>query len=83
MRESELSANVTFTYGTANRWLGVRFDIVIFFVSFTASAFSIFMRNMFSPGLLIFTLLIVTDVNQNFSIAMRYFAEMQNYLTSA
>jgi ABC-type multidrug transport system fused ATPase/permease subunit len=83
MRESELSANVTFTYGTANRWLGIRFDIVIFCISFSASAFSVLMRDMFSPGLLIFTLVIVTDVNQNFSIALRYFAEMQNYLTSA
>jgi len=33
--------------------------------------------------MLIFILLIVTDVTQNFSIALRYFTEMQNYLTSA
>jgi len=62
MRESELSANVTFTYATANRWLGMRFDLVIFTVSFSASAFAVFMRDLFSPGWLIFTLVIVTDV---------------------
>lgn len=62
MRESELSANVTFTYATANRWLGMRFDLVIFTVSFSASVFAVFMRDLFSPGWLIFTLVIVTDV---------------------
>lgn len=33
--------------------------------------------------MLIFSLQIITDVTNNFSIAMRYFTEMQNYLTSA
>lgn len=83
MCESELSANVTFTYATANRWLGLRFDLVIFIVSLSASVFSVFMRSYFEPGMLIFILLIVTDVTQNFSISLRYFTEMQNYLTSA
>ena len=45
MCESELSANVTFTYATANRWLGLRFDFVIYIVSLSASVFSVFMRN--------------------------------------
>ena len=76
MRESELSANVTFTYATANRWLGMRFDLVIFTVSLSAAAFAVFMRGLFASGWLIFTLVIITDVCQNFSIALRYFSEM-------
>ena len=76
MKESELSANVTFTYATANRWLGVRFDLVVWIVSFSATTFSMFMRNMLPVGVLIFSLTIVTDISVNFSIAMRYFVEM-------
>ena len=63
MKESELSANVTFTYATANRWLGMRFDFVIWIVSFSATAFSVFMREFLLEDLLIFSLVIVTDVN--------------------
>ena len=63
MKESELSANVSFTYATANRWLGMRFDFVIWIVSFSATVFSVFMREFLLEDLLIFSLVIVTDVN--------------------
>ena len=62
MSENELSANVTFTYATAFRWIGIRFDLVIFTVTLSAAAFSVFMRNIFQPGFLIFSLVIITDV---------------------
>lgn len=83
MKESELSANVTFTYATANRWLGMRFDFAILILSIGTALFSVFMRTLFSATFLIFSLQVITDVSNNFSIAMRYFAEMQNYFTSA
>ena len=83
MRENDLSANVTFTYITANRWLGFRFDIAIMFLSLSSAVCSIFMRGLFPATLLIFSLQIITDVAANFSIAMRCFAEMENHLTSA
>jgi ATP-binding cassette subfamily C (CFTR/MRP) protein 1 len=83
MRESDLSANVTFTYTIANRWLGMRFDFAILVLAMSTAMFSIFMRGLFPAALLIFSLQIITDVTNNFSIAMRFFAEMQNHLTSA
>ena len=56
MKESELSANVTFTYATANRWLGMRFDLAILILAFGTASFSVFMRTLFSPTYLIFSL---------------------------
>ena len=62
MAENELSANVTFTYSMANRWLGIRFDLSILILTVFASVFCCFMRSMFNPALLVFCFQIITDV---------------------
>ena len=41
------------------------------------------MRGMLETTLLIFSLQVIADVTNMFSIAMRFFAEMQNHMTSA
>jgi len=76
LRESGMSANVTFTYSVANRWLGFRFDIAILILTLTCACTSVFMRSVFDPVLLIFSLQVITDVTMLFSIGMRFFAEM-------
>jgi hypothetical protein len=83
MRESDLSCNATFTYATANRWLGLRFDLAILVMALSTAVFSLFMRGQFPATLLIFSLQNITDLTSNFSIAMRTITEMQNHLTSA
>lgn len=76
LKESDYSANVTWTYGIANRWLGVRFDMVILILSCSCAITSVFMRGLFETTLLIFSLQVITDVTALFSIAMRFFTEM-------
>lgn len=71
-----MSANVTFTYSVANRWLGWRFDLAILFLTATCACTSIFMKSFFEATVLIFSLQVIADVTNLFSIAMRFFAEM-------
>ena len=83
MNESELSANVTFTYIISNRWLGFRFDIGIVCLSLIASITCMAFKNTIDSELLTFSLQIITDVTIYFSISVRYLTEMQNFMTSA
>jgi hypothetical protein len=53
---NEKCANVTFTYLTANRWMGVRYDMAVVFVSFVASMSVIACRGYIEDELLSFTL---------------------------
>ena len=83
MNETELSANVTFTYIVANRWMGFRFDLGIVVLTLAASVLCIAFKGVIEDELLTFSLQIITDVTIYFSISMRFMAEMQNYMTSA
>lgn len=47
IKESDMSANVTYTYAVANRWLGFRFDLAILMLTTVCAALSIFMKNYF------------------------------------
>ena len=83
MNETELSANVTFTYIVANRWMGFRFDLGIIVLTLTASVLCIVFKGSIENELLTFSLQIITDVTIYFSVSMRFMAEFQNYMTSA
>ena len=83
MNESELSANVTFTYLLTNRWLGLRFDMGIVFLTLVTAIACIAFKGIISDELLTFSLQILTDVTIYFSISARYMTEMQNLMTSA
>lgn len=78
-----MSANVTFTYSIANRWLGMQFDWSIMFLAAFSAFASVLLRAYFEAALLIFSLQLIADVANFFSIAMRMFTEMQNFMTSA
>ena len=77
-----MSANVTFTYTTANRWLGMRFDSVVLIVSLSCAILAMSLRDTFNGSLLIYSLQVISDVAVFFSISMRSIVEMQNYMTS-
>lgn len=83
MNEAELSANVTFTYVITNRYLGFRYDCGIVVLTIIASSCCIAFKDVIDTELLTFSLQILTDVTIYFSIAMRFVAEMQNFMTSA
>ena len=82
MKETEMSANVTFTYTTANRWLGMRFDSVVLIVSLSCAILAMSLRDTFNGSLLIYSLQVISDLAVFFSISMRSIVEMQNYMTS-
>lgn len=83
MIENERSANVTFTQMTANRWLGLRFDLAILVVTFAATAMCMIFRNTTEADLLTFSLQNLTDVCVYFSVSIRMWAEVQFYMTSS
>ena len=76
MNETELSANVTFTYIVANRWMGFRFDLGIVVLSLAAAILCLAFKGVIEDELLTFSLQILTDVTIYFSISMRFLAEM-------
>lgn len=56
MNEAELSANVTFTYITTNRWLGFRFDVGIVTLSLAASVMCMAFKGSIDDELLTLSL---------------------------
>lgn len=82
MLENEKSANVTFTQMTANRWLGLRFDLAILVVTFAATIMCMLFRTTLDTDLLTFSLQNLTDICVYFSVSIRMFAEVQFYMTS-
>jgi hypothetical protein len=74
-------ANVTFTYLTANRWMGIRYDMAVVMVTFFASISVIACRGLIEDELLSFTLQNLTDVVVHFSVSLRMIAELQNFMT--
>jgi hypothetical protein len=73
---------VTFSYISANRWLGVRLDLICWLFTITVTILAVFMRDKSTPALLALSLQIVTDLIATFSIALRMYAEFENYMTS-
>jgi len=56
MEAIEKSANSTFCYIVANRWVGVRLDSFCIVFGIATAAFSIFSRNIIDRELLTFSL---------------------------
>lgn len=76
LNESELCANVSFTYVLANRMLGFRFDIIMVTLIIVASIWCILLRDYVETEFLTFSLQILTDLGIFFSISIRYAVEM-------
>lgn len=80
----EKSANVTWSYFVVNRLMGFVMDIATVSFCIGVAIFSMLLYiDQMSPSKLAFGLQIICDVSAFFSISVRYFAECQNYMTSA
>jgi ABC-type multidrug transport system fused ATPase/permease subunit len=62
--------------------MGMRFDLVVLFVTLSAATFAVSFRGILETRALAFTLQNITDVVVFFSVCMRFWAELTNYMTS-
>ena len=76
MKNIEKSANSTFCYIIANRWVGIRLDIICLIFAMVTSILCICLRNVIDKKLLSFSLQLITDVIVLFSVSIRMFAEV-------
>lgn len=76
MDSIEKSANSTFCFISANRWIGIRLDSLCVGFGTSVALFSVLMKNDFDRELLTFSLQIVIDVSVMFSMAVRYFSDI-------
>ena len=83
MEAVEKSANSTFGFLVANRWLGVRLDGLCIFFGVCATAFAVFMKDHFDREYLTFSLQIVTDIVVLFSVSVRLLSEIQSIMTGS
>jgi len=81
--ENEKSANVMFTYFCSFRWVGMRLDLVVSFVLLSTTIMCITFRSTLDSELLALSLQQLCDVCVFFSVSIRFWAEMQNYMTSS
>ena len=72
----EEGGNASFTYEVANRWLGLRLDIIaVLFISLVA-IFCLVFKSRISSEDLAYILTIVTDVVPFISYSLRTYADM-------
>lgn len=79
----EKCANATFCYNSANRWLGVRLDLVCVFFTVATTAIAFLQKGKVNSELLIVSLQVVVDVIAFFSVSLRMLAEYENFMTSS
>ena len=82
-KDMQMSANSTFSYVIANRWIGIRLDIICSIFITSICIFSILMKGQIAKEQLILTLQISIDVISLFSISFRMYAELENTMTSS
>lgn len=66
-----------------NRWIGVRLDFMCALFATTTALVTLLSKGRVSAKLLVVSLQIVTDIIVFFSITVRFFAEIQNMMTSS
>mmetsp|Transcript_15624 Transcript_15624/g.23963 ORF Transcript_15624/g.23963 Transcript_15624/m.23963 type:complete len:110 (+) Transcript_15624:326-655(+) len=81
MEALDKSANSTFCYIIANRWLGVRLDAACAIFGIVTSGMAVALRDSVDREYLTFSLQIITDMVLTFSIAIRMYAEVGNMMT--
>lgn len=79
----EKSGNSTFSYNLVNRWIGVRLDMMCALFGTVTCLVTILSKSRVDPKLLVVSIQIVTDIIVFFSITVRFFAEIQNMMTSS
>ena len=84
MEALEKSANSTYCFNLANRWVGVRLDTLITLFGSSTCIFAVLLKSQgVNKNMLIISIQIVTDIIVFFSITVRMFAELQNMMTSS
>lgn len=86
MDANEKSANSTFCYNLANRWVGIRLDSICLIFGVSTALICIWLKDAFEGeerALLTFSLSIVSDIIVVFSISIRLFGELENMMTSS
>ena len=76
-------ANAAMTNLIYGRWLGLRIDFCIFIFSSAVAVFAVGLKGHIDAALLGFSLQNLTDVVPSISIAVRLYAEFENYMTSS
>jgi hypothetical protein len=83
MEALEKSANSTFCFNVANRWVGVRLDSLVVLFGSSTCALAVLLKNNenIDKSMLVISIQIVTDIIVFFSITVRLYAEIQNMMT--
>ena len=83
MNNLQYGTNTSFCYIIANRWIGLRLDLLCcLFISFVC-IFLLVMKGNIDSGLLIVSLQVASEVVFLFSISFRMYAEVQNHMISS
>ena len=79
----EKCANATFCYTVANRWVGVNLDLICVVFTIATAAIAFAQRGHINTNMLVLSLQIITDVIASFSVSLRLYAELGNFMTSS
>ena len=79
----ELGTNATFCYVIANRWIGIRADLICVVFITLVCFFLVYLKGEIESSLLVMSLQVASDVIFLFSISFRMYAEVENAMTSA
>ena len=82
LQNLELSANATFCNAVAGRWIAIRFDLLVALFIGATSAACVLMKGQIEPALLALSLQVIIDVMVLFSVSLRMYAEIDNFMTS-
>jgi len=77
------STNATYSYVIANRWIGIRLDLLCSLFMIAITCFVIMLKGSVDTAYLLMSLQVSSDVIFLFSISFRTFAELENNMTSS
>jgi len=79
----QLCTNATFCYVIANRWIGIRMDILCCIFMSAIAIFTVILKGHVDSSSLLMSLQVSSDVLFLFSISFRMYAELENSMTSS
>lgn len=78
----EKCANASFCFNVATRWIGLRLDMICAFFTIITIVAAFAQKGRMNEELLILTVQSMTDVMAFFSVSVRMYAELENFMTS-
>ena len=79
----KFSTNESFCYVIANRWIGIRLDVLCCVFVVSISFFLVLFKGSVDGTLLVMSLQVASDVIFLFSLSFRMFAEIDNNMSSS